>query len=58
MAATFTVLDYCLFIAVLIVSGLIGVYYLIKEKCRAKEASSDDIIMGGREMPVFIMEKW
>lgn len=53
MAATFTVLDYCLFIAVLIVSGLIGVYYLLKEKWRAKEASSDDILMGGREMPVF-----
>ncbi|XP_052093056.1 sodium-coupled monocarboxylate transporter 1-like [Mytilus californianus] len=53
MAATFTALDYCLFGAVLIVSGLIGVYYLLKEKWGAKEASSDDILMGGREMPVF-----
>lgn len=53
MTSTFTLLDYCLFITVLLVSGLIGVYYLLKEKWRAKESTSDDILMGGREMPVF-----
>ncbi|KAJ8300303.1 hypothetical protein KUTeg_021822 [Tegillarca granosa] len=53
MATTFTVLDYCLFVAVLCVSALIGIYYLLKEKWQTKQATSEDILMGGRDMPVF-----
>nr|KAG5700457.1 hypothetical protein BaRGS_013944 [Batillaria attramentaria] len=50
MAATFTVLDYCLFIAVLLISALIGVFYMIRERRQAREATAEDILMGGREM--------
>ena len=53
MAATFQLLDYCLFVAVLFISALIGIYYLLKEKWMAKAATSDDILMGGREMHLF-----
>ena len=53
MATTFSALDYCLFIAVLLVSASIGFYYWIIERCRKNEATSDDILMGGREMKVF-----
>ncbi|KAL3871317.1 hypothetical protein ACJMK2_039324 [Sinanodonta woodiana] len=53
MATTFQALDYFLFLAVLLVSALIGIYYLLKEKWQKKESTSDDILMGGREMHVF-----
>ncbi|XP_060064284.1 sodium-coupled monocarboxylate transporter 1-like [Ylistrum balloti] len=51
--ATFTTLDYFLFVAVLLVSFFIGLYYMLKEKLAKQQATSDDILMGGREMPVF-----
>ncbi|XP_069122617.1 sodium-coupled monocarboxylate transporter 1-like [Argopecten irradians] len=51
--ATFTTFDYCLFVTVLLVSFFIGLYYMLKEKLAKREATSDDILMGGREMPVF-----
>ncbi|OWF39948.1 sodium-coupled monocarboxylate transporter 1-like [Mizuhopecten yessoensis] len=51
--ATFTTFDYCLFVAVLLVSFFIGLYYMLKEKFAKQESTSDDILMGGRDMPVF-----
>lgn len=53
MASTFSVLDYCLFVAVLLVSTVVGLYYFLKEKFGKKEMTSDDLLMGGREMSVF-----
>lgn len=53
MAATFQVLDYLLFISVLLISACVGIYYILKEKWAAKQATSDDLLMGGREMAVF-----
>lgn len=53
MASTFSVLDYCLFVAVLLVSAIVGLYYFLKEKFGNKEMTSDDLLMGGREMSVF-----
>lgn len=53
MASTFSVLDYCLFVAVLLVSAIVGLYYFLKEKFGKKEMTSDDLLMGGREMSVF-----
>lgn len=53
MASTFSVLDYCLFVAVLLVSAIVGIYYFLKEKFGKKEMTSDDLLMGGREMSVF-----
>lgn len=53
MASTFSVLDYCLFVAVLLVSAIVGLYYFLKEKFGTKEMTSDDLLMGGREMSVF-----
>ncbi|KAK3088350.1 hypothetical protein FSP39_017961 [Pinctada imbricata] len=53
MATTFSAIDYCLFIAVLLVSAAIGFYHWIIERCRKEEATADDILMGGREMKVF-----
>lgn len=53
MASTFSVLDYCLFVAVLLVSAIVGLYYFLKEKFGEKEMTSDDLLMGGREMSVF-----
>lgn len=53
MASTFSVLDYCLFVAVLLVSAVVGLYYFLKEKFGKKEMTSDDLLMGGREMSVF-----
>jgi len=53
MGATFEPLDYILFVAVLIISALVGVYYVLKEKLGEKETTSDDLLMGGREMSVF-----
>lgn len=51
--ATFTAFDYCLFVVVLLVSFFIGVYYMLKERWATQKATSDDILMGGREMSVF-----
>ena len=53
MTATFQVLDYCLFVAVLFISALIGIYYLLKERWAPKDATADDLLMGGREMHLF-----
>lgn len=53
MASTFSVLDYCLFVAVFLVSAVVGLYYFLKEKFGKKEMTSDDLLMGGREMSVF-----
>lgn len=53
MASTFSALDYCLFVAVLLVSAVVGLYYFLKEKFGKKEMTSDDLLMGGREMSVF-----
>lgn len=53
MASTFSFLDYCLFVAVLLVSAIVGLYYFLKEKFGKKEMTSDDLLMGGREMSVF-----
>lgn len=53
MASTFSVLDYCLFVAVLLVSAVVGLYYFLKERFGKKEMTSDDLLMGGREMSVF-----
>ncbi|XP_045209408.2 sodium-coupled monocarboxylate transporter 1-like [Mercenaria mercenaria] len=53
MAATFQALDYILFVAVLLISALVGIYYILKEKWAVKQATSDDLLMGGREMAVF-----
>ncbi|XP_012940323.1 sodium-dependent multivitamin transporter [Aplysia californica] len=53
MATTFTALDYCLFVAVLAISALIGVYYMLREKWRKRETTAEDLLMGGREMGVF-----
>nr|XP_022326238.1 uncharacterized protein LOC111126119 [Crassostrea virginica] len=53
MATTFSVLDYCLFVAVLLLSAIVGLYYFLKEKCGKKEMTSEDLLMGGREMSVF-----
>lgn len=53
MGATFQPLDYILFLAVLVISALVGLYYVLKEKLEKKETTSDDLLMGGREMAVF-----
>ena len=53
MTATFAALDYFLFVAVLFISALIGIYYLLKEKWAPKDATADDLLMGGREMHLF-----
>jgi sodium-coupled monocarboxylate transporter 8/12 len=51
--ATFQALDYILFIGVLMISTFVGIYYIIKEKLAPKQSTSDDLLMGGREMAVF-----
>ncbi|XP_061189213.1 uncharacterized protein LOC133197269 [Saccostrea echinata] len=48
-----SVLDYCLFAAVLLVSAVVGLYYFLKEKFGKKEMTADDLLMGGRDMGVF-----
>ena len=52
MTATFTTLDYCLFMGVLLVSALIGVFYMVKERRQKESASAEDLLMGGRRLSV------
>ena len=52
MTATFTTLDYCLFVGVLLVSALIGVFYMVKERRQKESASAEDLLMGGRRLSV------
>ena len=49
----FSAFDYVLFVLVLVISFLIGLYYILLERRQAKDATADDILMGGRDMPVF-----
>ncbi|XP_048776215.2 sodium-coupled monocarboxylate transporter 1-like [Ostrea edulis] len=50
---TFVAVDYVLFALVLVVSALIGVFYVIKEFRAAKQMTSDDVLMGGRDIGIF-----
>ncbi|XP_005103250.1 sodium-coupled monocarboxylate transporter 1 [Aplysia californica] len=47
------VVDYILLALVLVVSAGIGIYYIIKEYRMAHKATSEDILMGGRDMAIF-----
>lgn len=49
----FVAVDYVLFAAVLAVSALIGVFYMVKEARAAKQATADDVLMGGRDIGIF-----
>ncbi|KAK3087770.1 hypothetical protein FSP39_010429 [Pinctada imbricata] len=49
----FVVVDYILFGAVLLVSALIGVFYMCKEYLASKNATADDVLMGGRDIGIF-----
>lgn len=49
----FVLADYVLFAAVLLISALIGVFYMIREARAAKSATADDVLMGGRDIGVF-----
>lgn len=50
---SFVAVDYVLFALVLVVSALIGVFYMIKEYRAAKQMTSDDVLMGGRDIGIF-----
>lgn len=50
---SFVAVDYVLFAAVLVISALIGVYYMVKEYLAAKAATSEDVLMGGRDIGIF-----
>ncbi|RWS19641.1 sodium-coupled monocarboxylate transporter 1-like protein 2, partial [Leptotrombidium deliense] len=45
----FSILDYCVFIATLVFSSLIGAYFWIKDR----KAQSKDYLTGGRNLPLF-----
>lgn len=45
--------DYVLLSFVLVVSAGIGVFYMIKEYLASKSATSEDILMGGRDIGIF-----
>ena len=49
----FVAVDYVLFAAVLLVSALIGVFYMVKEYMASKKATADDVLMGGRDIGIF-----
>ncbi|KAJ8316536.1 hypothetical protein KUTeg_005908 [Tegillarca granosa] len=49
----FVAVDYVLFAAVLAISALIGVFYMVKEARAAKQATADDVLMGGRDIGIF-----
>ncbi|KAH3791210.1 sodium-coupled monocarboxylate transporter 1-like [Dreissena polymorpha] len=49
----FSVVDYVLFAAVLVISAAIGVYYMVREYMNAKKATADDVLMGGRDIGIF-----
>ena len=46
MTATFTALDYCLFVGVLLFSALIGLFYMVKERRQKEAATAEDLLMG------------
>lgn len=50
---SFVAVDYVLFALVLVVSALIGVFYMIKEYRAAQQMTSDDVLMGGRDIGIF-----
>jgi sodium-coupled monocarboxylate transporter 8/12 len=50
---SFSIADYVLFGAVLVISTGIGVYYVVKEYLSAKKATADDVLMGGRDIGIF-----
>ncbi|XP_067662754.1 sodium-coupled monocarboxylate transporter 1-like isoform X1 [Haliotis asinina] len=45
--------DILLFVVMLVISAGIGAFYMIREARAAKKATSDDILMGGRDIGVF-----
>ncbi|XP_071111603.1 sodium-coupled monocarboxylate transporter 1-like [Haliotis cracherodii] len=45
--------DIVLFVSMLLISAGIGVFYMIREARAAEKATSDDILMGGRDIGVF-----
>lgn len=47
------VVDYVLLAFVLLISAGIGVFYMIKEYCASRSATSEDLLMGGRDIGVF-----
>ncbi|KAL3871315.1 hypothetical protein ACJMK2_039322 [Sinanodonta woodiana] len=49
----FSVADYVLFGAVLVISAGIGVYYVVKEMLASRKATADDVLMGGRDIGIF-----
>ncbi|KAI1293058.1 Sodium-coupled monocarboxylate transporter 1 [Halotydeus destructor] len=51
VSALFGPADYAVFVAMLLVSAGIGVYYAISD--RKQDATADDILMGGRSMGIF-----
>ncbi|XP_045209396.2 sodium-coupled monocarboxylate transporter 1-like [Mercenaria mercenaria] len=50
---TFSAVDYVLFAAVLVVSAGIGVFYVVKEYLSVRNATADDVLMGGRDIGIF-----
>ncbi|XP_060064282.1 sodium-coupled monocarboxylate transporter 1-like [Ylistrum balloti] len=50
---SFVAVDYVLFAGVLVVSALIGVFYMVQEARAAKQATADDVLMGGRDIGIF-----
>lgn len=50
---SFVAVDYVLFAAVLVMSALIGVFYMVKEYRATHAATSDDVLMGGRDIGIF-----
>ncbi|OWF39949.1 sodium-coupled monocarboxylate transporter 1-like [Mizuhopecten yessoensis] len=50
---SFVAVDYVLFAAVLVVSALIGVFYMVKEYRATKQATAEDVLMGGRDIGIF-----
>ena len=50
---SFSVVDYVLFAAVLVVSAGIGVFYMVKEYLSSKKTTADDVLMGGRDIGIF-----
>lgn len=53
LIGSFVAVDYVLFVGVLLVSALIGVFYMVKEARAAKQASAEDVLMGGRDIGIF-----
>lgn len=49
----FSVWDYVLFAAVLVISAGIGVFYMVKEYLSSKKTTAEDVLMGGRDIGIF-----